>query len=78
MITRRKLIIALGAGTFAPLTSFAQQQGKVWRIGHLQETVPSNYGGFDAFKAGMSALGYMEGRDYVVERRSADSDLARL
>jgi len=34
MNNRRKLLIALGAGALAaPLSSFAQQKGKVWRIG---------------------------------------------
>ena len=34
MSTRRKLVIALGAGALvAPLTPFSQQPGKVWRIG---------------------------------------------
>jgi hypothetical protein len=36
MNTRRKLIVALGAGALAaPLAAFAQQQGKVWRLGYL-------------------------------------------
>jgi hypothetical protein len=31
---RRKLVIALGAAALAiPFGSFAQQQGKIWRIG---------------------------------------------
>ena len=38
MSTRRKLVIALGAGALvAPLTPFSQQPGKVWRIGYLWE-----------------------------------------
>ena len=33
MNNRRKLLVALGASAFAaPFASFAQQQGKVWRI----------------------------------------------
>jgi hypothetical protein len=36
MNNRRKLLIVLGASVLgAPLTSFAQQQGKVWRVGFL-------------------------------------------
>ena len=35
MVTRRKLVFALGAGALAPLASFAQQQSaKVYRIGY--------------------------------------------
>jgi putative ABC transport system substrate-binding protein len=80
MMKRRKLIIALGAGALAaPLGSFAQQQNKVWRIGRLSERDPSDYvSQFDAFKVGMRELGYTEGRNYVIEQRSAQSELARL
>jgi hypothetical protein len=34
MNNRRKLIVALGAGAM-PFALFAQQQGKVWRVGFL-------------------------------------------
>ena len=79
MITRRRIVLAVSASALAPpLTVFAQQR-KVWRIGFLLEIKPSYYTpSLDAFKAGLSALGYAEGRDYVVELRSAQSDLARL
>ena len=78
MISRRQVVIALGAGAFAPLVSFAQQR-KVWRIGFLQEVEqPTINIRFSAFKAGMSALGYAEGKDYVIEVRHAQSDFARL
>ena len=80
MITRRKIVLALGATALvSPLSSFAQPAKKVWRIGFLQESEPSkDIPRLDAFNAGMSALGYAEGRDYVIEQRSAQSDLARL
>ena len=80
MISRRQVVIALGAGALAPfaylapLASFAQPR-KVWRIGFLLAFEPSYYTlWIDAFKAGMSALGYAEGRDYVIELRNAPSD----
>src|SRR5437016_3916606 len=79
MVSRRRVIIALGAGALAaPLGSIAQAQ-KVWRIGFLWEIERTDYiRRFDAFKAGMSALGYAEGRDYVIELRSAQSNPTRL
>ena len=78
MITRRRVVFALGACAFAPLASFAQPR-KVWRVGFLWESDQSVYiPFFDAFKAGMSALGYAEGRDYVIEHRSAQADYGRL
>ena len=80
MNNRRKLVIALGAGALtAPFASYAQQQGKVWRIGFLWERDQSDYvPRFEAFKTGMRELGYIEGRSYSIEHRSAQSDLARL
>ena len=72
MATRRQLVLALGATVLSvPLASFAQPR-KVWRIGVLWATAQSVYGPrIDAFKAGMSALGYVEGRDYLIEHRIA-------
>ena len=82
MNTRRKLLIALGVGALAaPFTSFAQQQGKVWRVGFLvPERRPGSldshvYGGFPL---GMRELGYVEGKDLAIEWRFADNDIARL
>ena len=44
MNNRRKLLVALGASALAaPLASFAQQQGKVWRVGFLGFRVPPGY-----------------------------------
>jgi len=57
----------------------AQPQGKVWRVGILSPTSASlsspNTG---AFLKGMRDLGYVEGRNLVVERRFADGKLERL
>ena len=81
MNTRRKLVVALGAGAFvASLSSFAQQHGKVRRIGYLNEGEPSDESArrFDAFKGGLRELGYVEGKDYVVEQRFAQNDITRL
>jgi len=75
---RRKLIVALGAGLLAaPLASLAQQQpGKISRIGFLQ-----NLGGdkmFDAFRSGLADLGYVEGKNIIIERRSPEGKSQRL
>jgi ABC-type sugar transport system substrate-binding protein len=43
--TRRKLIVALAAVALgAPLAAFAQQTGKVWRIGFLGTVSASGFG----------------------------------
>lgn len=70
--TRRKfLLIAIGLCTFtAPLGSFAQQQGKVYRIGYLSPRagIESQE---EAFRLGLRELGYLEGRNIVIEWRFA-------
>ena len=70
---RRKLVIALGASTLAaPFALFAQQQGKVWRVGF--QTARSRPLSLDtdiygAFTRGMRDLGYVEGKNLVIEWR---------
>jgi putative ABC transport system substrate-binding protein len=82
MNNRRKLIVALGAGALtAPLASFAQQQGKVWRVGFfyfgsLQSSLDS--GRYNAFLQGMRELGYIEGQNFAVETRFADGKTEAL
>ena len=80
--TRRALLIAFGAAVLAaPLGSFAQQQGKVWRIGFLSlRSRPASPDSdvFGAFRRGMRELGYVEGKNLVIEWRSADGKSERL
>lgn len=72
---RRDLIVLLcGAVVVRPLVALAQQPAsKFYRIGML-ETVPSafNATNLNAFRSGLQELGYAEGRNYVIEYRSAD------
>lgn len=78
MNNRRKLLIALGATALtAPLASFAQQQGKVWRIGVLRTGSPPDYA-VDALIEGLRDLGYVEGENISIELRFAHGDMARL
>ena len=82
MNNRRKLIVALGASALAvPFASFAQQQGKVWRVGflasrHVEFVDADSY--YGPFRQGMRELGYVEGKDLVIEWRSAEGNNARL
>src|ERR1700686_3787035 len=71
-------LVALAAAT-GPLVSFAQQPGKVWRIGWLTgSSAPQTSDNTAAFLKGMRELGYVEGRNLVVEWRFADGKLERL
>ena len=82
MNNRRKLIVALGAGAFAaPFGAFAQQQGKVWRVGFLAlpgqpADLDSHY--YGAFRHGMRELGYVEGKNLIIEWRWAGGEIKRL
>jgi ABC-type uncharacterized transport system substrate-binding protein len=77
-MTRRELLIALGAAFAAPC-SIAQQQSKVWRVGFLGAAPASMYTEYvDAFKADLRNLGYADGRNLAVESRSAEGNYERL
>ncbi len=82
MNIRRKIIVALGASVLtAPLPCFAQPQGKVWRVGFLSTRhvdfvdTDSYYG---PFRQGMRELGYVEGKNLMIEWRSAEGNEERL
>jgi putative ABC transport system substrate-binding protein len=73
-LKRREFITLLGGAAAAwPLTARAQQLGRVYRIG-LLETAPvaANAANFDALRKGLRELGYVEGRNLVLDYRSAD------
>jgi putative ABC transport system substrate-binding protein len=80
MNKRRKLVIAFGAGAItAPFASFAQQPGKVWRIGVLETTsMALNAANFNMFRKGLLELGYAEGKNLVIDYRSAEGSVARF
>jgi putative ABC transport system substrate-binding protein len=59
----------------ASLSADAQQPGKVARIGMLSTTPldhPQSRAGLDQFWQALGELGYVEGRNVVIEHRSAD------
>jgi putative tryptophan/tyrosine transport system substrate-binding protein len=85
VVHRREFLAAasaLGASALAtPFGSLAQQQGKVWRVGFLSpRSRPSSLNShfYSAFIQGMRDLGYLEGKNLVIEWRFADSKLERL
>ena len=80
LIARRRVVLALGAGAFAPFASFAQQQpGKVYRIGWLGTASAAGYlREMDAIRVRLRDLGYVEGKNIVIEYRWAEGNPERL
>ena len=79
MNSRRRLIVALGAGGLAaPLNSFAQHQGKVRRIGFLGTGSAAGMAGWvGALRMGLRDLGYVNGSNIAIEYRWADGKYER-
>ena len=80
---RRELITLLGGAVAAwPFAARAQQLERMRRIGFLYASIPlTRLGSEDlsrAFIQGMLELGYLEGKDFVVEWRSAAGQYKRL
>jgi putative tryptophan/tyrosine transport system substrate-binding protein len=77
---RREFITALGAGALAaPFHAFAQQQGKVWRVGVLSIGSASTARHLvEAFFNGMSDLGYQEARNVHYEVRYGEGSIDKF
>jgi putative ABC transport system substrate-binding protein len=79
MITRRELMKgAVAAAITAPLAAEAQQATKVWRIGYLGYGYPTEARDVEAFRQRLRDLGYVEGKNLVIESRWAESSFERL
>ena len=77
---RRTFIGRVAGGVLAvPVAARAQPAGKVYRIGIL-EAIPAsrNAANLDALRKGLRDLGYVEGRNLVIEYRSADGVAERF
>jgi putative ABC transport system substrate-binding protein len=77
---RRAFIGRVAGGLLtAPLAARAQQLGKIYRIGIL-EPIPAtqNAANLDALRKGLRDLGYIEGRNLIIEYRSADGRAERF
>jgi putative ABC transport system substrate-binding protein len=74
--TRRAFIGTLAGGLLpAPFAAEAQQAAKVPRIGYLAANLAANRHLHEAFLQGLRDLGYVEGRNVVIEHRSAEGKL---
>src|SRR6266446_7084594 len=75
---RRDTVLALLALGAAPLAAEAQQAAKVARIGYLTNSLGVNPHLPEAFRQGLRDLGYVEGRNLVIESRDAEGNADRL
>ena len=74
---RRDTVLALLALGAAPRAAEAQQAAKVARIGYLSPNLASSPHLRDAFLQGLRDLGYVEGRNFVIDYRDAEGNLER-
>jgi len=77
---RRTFVGTLTGGFLAaPLAAEAQQPGQRYRIGFISmRSGPADNPQLDAFRDGLRELGYVEGRDIVLEIRYAAGKRAKL
>jgi ABC-type uncharacterized transport system substrate-binding protein len=79
-VKRRAFISLLGGAAVAwPLAARGQQPAKPARLGYIWiGPKDSEHSTRDGLRQGLRDLGYMEGRDYVLEERYAESQPDRL
>jgi len=77
----RRLFIGSLAGSLlgAPFGTHAQQSERIYRIGIL-ESIPAvqNAANLNALRKGLQQLGYIEGKNLIIEYRSADGRAERF
>jgi putative ABC transport system substrate-binding protein len=79
VIGRRQLVLLLAASALVAPVASLSQPAKVWRIGVLENTsMVLNGANLGAFVRGMQELGYVEGRNFVIDYRSADGRYDRF
>ena len=77
MRTRRILLLALASAAIVPRRVLAQRNATL-RLGWLSSDKDASSPFFDAFRGGMRELGYVEGRNLVIEARFAEGSSEAL
>ncbi len=74
---RREFISLIGGAVGWPFAAEAQQAAKVARLGYLSTNLASSPHHHEAFRQGLRDLGYVEGRNVVIEYRDAEGKVER-
>jgi putative ABC transport system substrate-binding protein len=78
-VDRRAFLAGTGAVLLAaPLAAEAQPAGKVWRIVSFTDVMPSNAIGEGPFYDRLRELGWVHGRNFVLERRAYGDQIERI
>jgi ABC-type uncharacterized transport system substrate-binding protein len=78
-VDRRAFIGTVAGGLLStPLAAGAQQAAKIARIGYLSPNLATSPHLREAFRQGLRDLGYVEGRNLVIEYRDAEGKVERL
>ena len=78
-MTKKIILLALCSLLLAPCSAAdAQQPTKVPRIGYLTASPSAMSARTEAFRQGLRELGYVEGKNIVIELRYAEGKLDRL
>jgi putative tryptophan/tyrosine transport system substrate-binding protein len=78
-MNRRAFIASSGAAILvARLAAEAQQAAKIARIGYLSPNLATSPHLREAFRQGLRDLGYVEGRNLVIEYRDAEGKFERI
>ena len=73
-MNRRDLLALIGGAALWPLAGAAQPARKVWRIGYLGFGTAAAFADrVEALRAGLRDLGYIEGKNIVIEFRWAET-----
>jgi putative ABC transport system substrate-binding protein len=78
MERRTFMAVLTGGVAVAPFAAEAQQATKIARIGYLRTNLAANPHLPEAFRQGLRDLGYVEGRNVVIEYRDAEGKFERL
>jgi putative ABC transport system substrate-binding protein len=79
MAIKTIIVLLVGLALASVHLAEAQQAKKIPRIGFLSAASASAVAGrLDAFRQGLTELGYIEGKNIVVEYRYADGKADRL